>query len=255
MDRRAFVISGSAALAAGFSVPTSATAQQVIRTGSTPTGMPFTFLDTKTNKLDGISVDVMNAVARDAKFAVEMNAMQFSTLIPSLTTNRIDIIVSSMFITEPRKQVINFSNPICTYGEAMAVQKSDSKAYERFSDLQGQVVGAQLGGAYVEPLKKSGVFSEVKVYDSFTDLMLDANSGRIKAAFADRPLVGYSIAQGLFPNLRIVESYKSTLPGTVGFGFRKSDTDLLNRFNASLETLRASGELARIFVKWGFTQA
>lgn len=254
MDRRSFVLCGSALLGAGPLLPGFARAQQVIRTGSTPTGMPFTFLDTKTNKLAGISVDVMNAVAREAGFVLEMNGMQFSTLIPSLTTNRIDIIVSSMFITEARKQVIEFSNPICTYGEALVVEKSDNQPYEKFADLKGQVVGAQLGGAYVEPLKKADLFAEVKVYDQFPDLMRDVNSGRIKAGFADRPLVGYSIKQGLFPNIKIVESYKSIMPGTVGFGFRKTDGELLKRFNTGLEKLRASGELASIFAKWGFTQ-
>ena len=42
-----------AALVAG-----PAPAQTVVRVGSTPTGVPFTFLDTKTNTIQGFMVDL-----------------------------------------------------------------------------------------------------------------------------------------------------------------------------------------------------
>ena len=37
-------------------------AQQVVRVGSTPTGIPFTFLDTKTNQISGIMVDIIKEI-------------------------------------------------------------------------------------------------------------------------------------------------------------------------------------------------
>src|SRR4051812_2972811 len=36
-----------------------ANAQTVVRVGSTPTGIPFTFLDTKTNQISGVMVDLI----------------------------------------------------------------------------------------------------------------------------------------------------------------------------------------------------
>ena len=32
---------------------------QVLKVGSTPTGIPFTFLDTKTNTIEGVMVDLI----------------------------------------------------------------------------------------------------------------------------------------------------------------------------------------------------
>ena len=43
-----------------------ASAQQVLKVGSTPTGVPFTFLDTKTNSIQGIMVDLITEVGKDA---------------------------------------------------------------------------------------------------------------------------------------------------------------------------------------------
>ena len=50
-------------------------AQQAVRVGSTPTGIPFTFLDTKTNQISGIMVDIINEVGKDQGFTTEITPM------------------------------------------------------------------------------------------------------------------------------------------------------------------------------------
>src|SRR5215469_10593682 len=137
---------------------------KVLKVGSTPTGIPFTFLDTKTNTIEGVMVDLIKAIGQDAGFKVEIEGMQFSTLIPSLTSNKIDIIAAAMYITAPRKEVIDFSGPVYTYGEGLIVPKSDTKDYKEFADLKGADVGAQKGTAFIEPLQKTGLFTDVKIY-------------------------------------------------------------------------------------------
>src|SRR5207244_8681222 len=104
-----------------------ASAQQVLKVGSTPTGIPFTFLDTKTNSIQGIMVDLITEIAKDAGFAVQIEPMQFSALVPSLTSNKIDIISAAMFATAARKEVIDFSDAVYTYGEELVVRNTDAK--------------------------------------------------------------------------------------------------------------------------------
>ncbi len=228
-----------------------ATAQQPMRVGSTPTGIPFTFLDTASNQIQGVMVDIVTAIGKDTGFEVKIEPMQFSTLIPSLTSNRIDLIAAAMYITESRKQVVDFSDPIYTYGDGLFVPKSDTRSYTELADLKGMAVGAQLGTAFVEPLQKSGLFSEVKIYDTIPDIMRDVNAGRIKAGFADAPIVAYNLKQGRFPEVRLVAGYKPMVTGSVGIGVRKSDGELLRRVNASLAKLQGDGSIAKILTKWG----
>ncbi len=52
-----------------------ASAQQVLKVGSTPTGIPFTFLDTKTNSIQGIMVDLATEIGKDAGFSVQIEPM------------------------------------------------------------------------------------------------------------------------------------------------------------------------------------
>ena len=226
-------------------------AQQVLKVGSTPTGIPFTFLDTKTNTIQGIMVDLVTEIGKDAGFQVQIEPMQFSALVPSLTSSKIDIISAAMFATAARKEVIDFSDAVYTYGEGLVVPKTDAKNYASQEDLKGQTVGAQVGTAFVDALKKTGLFSEVKVYDTIPDILRDVNAGRLKAGFADYPILAYNLKQGAFPEARLVESYKPTIVGSVGIGVRKSDQELLKKINASLAKLKANGSIARILEKWG----
>jgi polar amino acid transport system substrate-binding protein len=240
-----------AAVAALVLAAAPASAQQVLKVGSTPTGTPFTFLDTKTNSIQGIMVDLITEIGKDAGFQVQIEPMQFSTLIAALTANKIDIISAAMFITPPRKEVIDFSEPFYTYGEGLLVPKTDTKNYVSQEDLKGEVVGAQVGTAFVDALKKTGLFAEVKAYDTIADILRDVNTGRLKAGFGDYPILAYNLKQGGFPEARIVESYKPSTVGSVGIGVRKGDTELLNKINASLAKLKANGTTTKILEKWG----
>ena len=122
-----------------------ASAQQTLKVGSTPTGIPFTFLDTKTNSIQGIMVDIVTEAGKRAGFQVQVEPMQFSTLIAALTSNKIDLISAAMYITPARKEQIDFSDPIYTYGEGLIVSKKDTKDYTSFDDMKGYTVGAQVG--------------------------------------------------------------------------------------------------------------
>jgi len=247
MYPRLFALIATLAALAG----SPASAQQTLRIGSTPTGVPFTFLDTKTNTIQGIMVDLVTAVGRDAGFAVQIEPMQFSTLIPALTGNKIDLIAAAMYATPVRAQVVDFSSTVITYGEGLVVPAKDTKDYAALADMKGFTVGAQVGTAYVEPLQKSGLFAEVKIYDTIPDILRDVNAGRLQAGFADLPIVAYNLQQGGFPGVRLVRSYASVITGSVGIAVRKSDPALLARINASLEKLRSDGTLQAIMTKWG----
>ena len=124
------------AAAFGLGLIGASDAQQAVRVGSTPTGIPFTFLDTKTNQISGIMVDIINEVGKDQGFTTEITPMTFSTLIAALQSNKIDVIAAAMYITPPRQEVIDFSDPIYTYGDGLFVSAKDTKDYKSLEDLK-----------------------------------------------------------------------------------------------------------------------
>jgi polar amino acid transport system substrate-binding protein len=226
-----------------------AAAQQTLKVGSTPTGVPFSFLDTKTNTIQGVMVDIVTEVGKRSGFEVQIEPMQFSTLIAALTTSKIDLISAAMYITPARKEQVDFSDAIYTYGEGLIVPKTDTKDYVSFDDMKGYAVGAQVGTVYVEPLKK--VFGDIKIYDTIPDIMRDVNIGRLQAGFADYPIAAYNVQQGNFPNARIVKTFKPTITGSIGIGVRKGDQELLKKVDTALAAMKADGTVKKILAKWG----
>ena len=235
----------------GLAVAGTSQAQTVVRVASTPTGVPFTFLDTKTNEISGIMVDIMKAIGKDQGFTVQITPMTFSTLIAALQANKADVIAAAMYITPPRAEVVDFSDSIITYGEGLVVAAKDAKDYKSMEDLKGEIVGVQIGTAYVKPLTDSGLFKEIKVYDTIPDIIRDVNVGRIKAGFADFPIVAYQLQQGGYPESRLAKNYKPVLPGSVGIAVRKGDKAMLDKINASLRKFKADGTTDKILATWG----
>jgi polar amino acid transport system substrate-binding protein len=242
-----------ARLAVGLSsaaLVSAACAQAAYNVGATATGVPFTFLDVKSNSIQGMMVDTAAAVGQAAGFKVAVQQTTFAALIPSLTANKIDIISAGMLRTPARAEVVDFSQPVYSYGEGLIVKADDAKAYATLDDLKGEAIGAQVGTVFIEMLNKKGGFKEVRGYDSIADMMRDIALGRIKAGLGDQPIVAYQLAQGVNPNVKLAKDYKATNVGDVCLVVRKGDADMLARVNKGIAAIKADGTLAQIIKKW-----
>lgn len=242
-------------VAATASVSTVSAAETTYNVGSTPTGMPFTYLDPQTNKIVGIMVDFIDAIGKDVGFKPVIQPITFSSLISSLNTKRIDIISAAMIITDERKKVVDFTQPILHYGEAAVVRDSDQKQYTSFADMKGLTVGIQLGTAYVEPAQKSGAFKEIKQYDSSANMLKDLQNKRVDVVLLDSPIAAATLKQPQFKGMHIVESYKPTIIRGVGLATRKDDKALNDTLNNSITKLKANGTVAAILQHWGLKDA
>ncbi|WP_234191943.1 ABC transporter substrate-binding protein [Pseudacidovorax sp. NFM-22] len=222
-----------------------------INVGATATGIPFTFLDVKTNSIQGMMVDTVNAVGKAAGLKVNVQQTVFSALIPSLTAQKIDVISAAMLKTPARAEVVDFSEPVYSYGEGLLVKADDAKAYASLDDLKGEVVGAQVGTVFLDMLNKKGIFKEVRSYDSLADLTRDLALGRIKAGLGDQPILAYQVRQNTFPGVKLAAGYKPVNVGDVCLVVRKGDKALLDQLNKAIATIKADGTLAQIVQKWG----
>lgn len=219
--------------------------------GATATGIPFTFLDVKSNSIQGMMVDTVQAVAKVGGFQVNVQQTGFAALIPSLTSNKIDIVSAAMLKTAARQQVVDFSDPVYSYGEGLIVKADDAKPYATLDDLKGEIVGAQVGTVFLDMLQKKGTFKEVRSYDSVADMTRDLALGRIKAGLGDQPIIAYQIRQNTFQGVKLAESYKAANVGDVCLVVRKGDAETLTRLNKAIAQIKADGTLAQIVKKWG----
>jgi len=243
------VVLSTPALAADDAVARIKTAGK-LRIGSTVTGVPATFLDTQSGKVVGIMVDVGQAIAEHLGVELEVVETQWAALIPSLDTHKIDLICAAMYITDKRKKVIDFSDPVYPYCEALVVKASDTKNYKSIEDLQGLRVGAQVGTVYTKGLEERGVVN-VNIYDNIGDVLLEITNGRIDAFVGDGPVARYLAKTKPEFKVRVVESYEPVMCGQIGVGVNKADAKLLQEVNKVVEELHKSGRMDEILKKWG----
>ncbi|MDH5858110.1 amino acid ABC transporter substrate-binding protein [Lampropedia aestuarii] len=225
-----------------------------IKVGATPTAVPFNFLNPKTNTLEGVMVDVAQALSQEMGVNAEVTGMPFATLIPSLQTKKIDMISSAFAKTPARAEVVDFSDIVLTYKEALLVPIKDTTPYRNYDDLNGKVVGVMMGTSYVEPLKEVKGFKELKMYDTMADLVRDIALGRLEAGFGDGPVVAYQVKASAADKVRLVDTYESLMPTEISIAVRKGDTESLEKVNAALEKIKQNGSLEAILKKWDVSQ-
>jgi len=98
------VLAASAAVAA---CSRSVLDARQLRIGSSPTGVPFSFVDPWSNELTGSMVDTAALVARAIGRVPDLRITSFGALIPSLTAGKIDLIAAAMLRTPEREAVVS----------------------------------------------------------------------------------------------------------------------------------------------------
>lgn len=224
---------------------------ETLKVGSTPTGVPFTFLDVSSGEITGMMVDVVKAIGDKAGFEADVQSTDWVSLLPALQSGRIDIISAAMSITEKRKEVVDFSDPIFPYGEGLVVRADDDTMYTAgLTETAGKTIGVQQGTKYLTDLETLEGIGDIKVYENIADIMKEVELGRIDVGFADQPIMAYQIGQGKFPELKMAEGYQQQFVAPLGLAIAKEQPELLERINTGLAELKESGELDALIAKW-----
>lgn len=220
---------------------------KVVTTSSSP---PHGFLDAKSNSLKGIMVEVAQAVARDLGVRAEFTEVPFGALIPTLTSKRADLMSAPLFITPQRAEVVDFSLPIYGWGEGLAVQSGSSRSYTDLKSLSGSTAGVLVNSVQYNLVKDVPGVKDVRTYPDYIQLLADLRAGRIDVAMIDPPSIAYQMKLHGITGVKMVEGYTPVNAWKIGMAVNKGDRELLEAVNASLEKLKAKGELRRILDGW-----
>jgi len=90
-------------------------------------GLPWTII--KDGQLCGFDIELGQRFAAFLNRSYEPVDMPFPSLIAAVSTNKIDLITSSLLITDERKKQIDFSNPYYESGVSLIARKMNLAAY------------------------------------------------------------------------------------------------------------------------------
>jgi polar amino acid transport system substrate-binding protein len=134
----------------------------------------------------GFDIDLMKAAAEAGGFTVEFKNTAWDGIFAGLGAGEYDAVMSSVTITEERKETMDFSVPYINAGQVLIVPKETS-GVTTLADLKGKTAAAQIGttGSF-EIEKVEGV--ELKTYDEIGLAFEDMANGRVHAVVADTPV-------------------------------------------------------------------
>lgn len=235
-----------------FGEATAGTLQDIKARGKLLAGVktdfpPFGFVDEKgVNK--GFDVDIAKAIAKELfgkEDAVEFVAVTSGNRIAFLTTNKIDIILASMTITEERKKVIDYSIPYFMSGHLILVHK-DSKI-AKYQDLAGKKVATTQGSTGDIVTGELVPTAERIKFQHNSESLQSLKDRRVEAFVQDDVLL--IDLQKRNPDLKIV-GWPPFRPAPYGLGVRKGDKEWLDFVDAAITKLKKSGEYQKLWDKW-----
>lgn len=215
---------------------------------------PYAYFDGETGDVKGFEVDVVRAVAKDMGIPeVEAKLLNWEALIPGLQAGRFDVIASGMWITDARKEQVNFSSPVSRFGSVIITAKGNPLNITKWEDINGKVVGMDLGQGDYDPAIAMG--AEVKTYTKqLPEIVAELQAGRVDCIVYD----------GLYARIKMMENpeYKDIIeivaetPQTMnsGHAFKKESQALLDAYNKSLQKLIDDGTVFKILQEYGLTE-
>jgi lysine-arginine-ornithine-binding protein len=239
----------------------SATAAAVILAGAAPAlalnicveGAYPPFSETAADgSIVGFDIDIANALCAEIGESCELVKVDWDGIIPALLEKKCDAIVASMSATEERKQVIDFTDKY--YREPNRfVAPADTELEFTPEGLAGKVVGVQRGTIHQNYMEAKFPDTELRLYGTQDEMMLDLTAGRIDAVMAS----GVALEGGFLRTPAgegyafVGEHYDPAIHGTgAAIGVRKEDTELRDRLSAAIDAIRADGTYDEIRAKY-----
>jgi glutamine transport system substrate-binding protein len=242
MKRRAFF----AAVVATVAFANIASAQEkTIVVGTSIDSKPFDFV--QDGKYVGFDQDLLVEIAKEANLKYSVNPMDFGALIPALQTSNIDIAISSIFMTDARKKVVDFSDVYYTSALGVLVA-ADNTAIKSGDDLAGKKVASVTGAASTTWLKDNAPTAEVTLFPQVTNMFMELQAGRAEAVVYDYPFLAYYAQTEGGGKVKVLEKpVGEGIP--VGIAFPKG-SELVGQVNQALKKLKADGRYDAIYKKW-----
>lgn len=216
---------------------------KVYKVGVDTTYPPFEFEEGGEYK--GIDIDLINAIADNQGFKIELAPMDFGGIIPAMQAGELDVAIAGMSITDERKKVVDFSEPYFDAGITLVAKKGNT-AVKSVDDLKGKTVAVKKGttGAnYAQENADKQGFKVVQFNDS-PAMFQEVANGNADALIEDYPVIAYAIAQKDL-GLEIVGD---RLNGDqYGIAVLKGENqELLEKINKGLAELKESGKYDEI---------
>ena len=213
---------------------------------TSPDFPPFEYL-AEDGSVTGIEIDILNLVCAELGVELDIQQMDFDSVLPGVQTGKYDLGASGISVTPEREENTLFTVPYCLAAQAIVVLKDSAITCK--ADLDGKTVAVQTGTTAEEFCMGAGY--TVNAYTANTDAQQALLTGKVDAWVIDDLTAAdmvklYNAENG--ETLVVLSEAMTTEP--YAFAFMKGSEDLAGPINEVLNKLLADGTIADIFAKY-----
>lgn len=233
----------TAALALGLTLGTGAVhAQDALRVVTDATFPPMEYV--KDGQRTGFDIELVEALGKAMGRKIEWIDIDFKGLIPALQAGRADMAVSAIYITDARKNVVDFTDSY--YAGGLVVLTRKDGPIKTLKDLDGRKVSVQVGTKSVGYLKEHYPSVQRVEVEKNQEMFNLVQIGRADAAVTGKPAAKL-FAQST-SDLTVLADQITT--EEYGIAVTKRQPELTAALNEALKKIKADGTYDQIVNKW-----
>jgi polar amino acid transport system substrate-binding protein len=207
---------------------------------------PFEMTDEK-GAPKGISVDLANELGKALGKNIVIQNTSFDGLIPALKTGKIDVIISSMTITDERRQSVDFSDPYLSTGLCLLVGRTAPITSIDDLDKPGITVAVKKGTTGHTYASRYIRNARVLVLDKEAAAVLEVVQGKADAFIYDQMSTYSNWKKNRETTRALLNPFQRE---KWGIALRKGDARLKEQINRFLATFREQGGFERLGDTW-----
>ncbi len=192
----------------------------------------------------GVSVDIIKAFGEHIGAEIEIVNTSWDGLIPSLQTGKADIVISSMTITEPRKEEVDFSDPYAN--SLLAILTNIDSDVETVEDLnqEGKKVAVKTGSTGHVYAEENLTNAEIIVLADESACVTEVAQGKADGFIYDQLTIYRNNQNNLDTTKAVFIPFQDV--DYWGIAVKKGNTELLNQLNEFIAMFEEEGGFEKI---------
>ena len=244
---------------------------RIVKIGIEGNFTPWNFIGDE-GKFKGSDIDIANLICSELLLDCIFVQSEWENLIPNLVNNDIDLIISSMSITEERKKFIDFTIGYMSHPSVFMGKKNlpistlkisgqiNLDEEEMFKDVKFKLMNLYLKEKNIGVIKNSNQNKFLKKYFDKTNNIIeyenilsiknDLDNSKLDIVFGKKIDLESLIESGVD-----LQSFGPTFVGEkltriIAIGVNKKDKYLKDLLDAAIINLRKKGDISKISEKW-----